>query len=643
MKSSGSLAIAIKLAADLALCAASFALAMVLVVPNPKVPILSTKFIPLLLGIILVRGASFIVFGIPRQRWTVFTLRDVERLANTVIFGSLLFYSTYFAASKDIFSLKLAVVDTLIAVSVLSLLRHTAYSIGRRAAQKRAATPTLIVGAGEAGEMVWEELWKHPELGLKVVGFVDDDPEKLGQRVKGIPVLGDRYAIPEIIEREGIGHVIIAIPSTSGDRIRGIVDKCREFDVQVQIVPALKEIIDGTVRLEQIRPIRVEDLLHRDPVQIDLSSVKKSFYCKRVLITGAGGSIGSELARQISTYNPEKLLLLDIDETAIFNINRELASKHHGCTVSPIVEDICNAAAIKALFSRQRPDIVFHAAAHKHAPLMELNFRRVLRNNIFGTLNLLREAKRVGVESFVLISSDKAVQPVNFMGASKKVCEILTRRFGKTTGSRFVTVRFGNVLGSQGSVVPIFEEQIKNGGPVTITHPEAERYFMTIYEAVQLITQATVLAKNGEVLVLDMGKPVKIKQLAEDLIRLCTSPRHRKIEIKYVGLREGEKVKEALWSADEEVQPTPHPKINVALSKMPANVDLDSAIDRLWWAITWGTKEEVVEIIREIVPEFKPLEYEHEQLEDVAFALSYDIEEAPPAQTLAKVGYVEPD
>ncbi len=642
MDSSSALRAAVKFMSDLFLAAVSFVLGMILVASGSGASVLWAKFLPLLGGVILVRAASFAVLGVPRQRWSVFTLRDVERLANTVTFGSLLFYASYFAASKDLFALRLGVVDTLLLICLLSLFRLIVSARNRRSAARRGAVATLIVGAGEAGEMVCEEMFKHPELGLRLVGFIDDDAAKIGMRVKGVRVKGDRHSLPEIIEREQIGHIIIAIPSTSGDRIRGIVDYCRGFDVEVQIVPALKEIIDGTVRLEQIRPIRVEDLLHRDPVEIDLSTVKKSLYCKRVLITGAGGSIGSELARQIGAYSPEKLVLLDIDETAIFNLHRELLAKHLTCAICPVVEDICNASAIKALFARQRPDVVFHAAAHKHAPLMDVNFRRAIRNNVFGTLNLLREAKNSGVQSFVLISSDKAVEPVNFMGASKKLCEVLTRRFGEGEKGRFVAVRFGNVLGSQGSVVPIFEEQIRNGGPVTITHPDAKRYFMTIYEAVQLITQATVLAKNGEVQVLDMGKPIRIKDLAEDLISLYSTPRQRKVQIRYTGLRQGEKIAETLWSEDETVRVTVHPKINVAASQMPVNVDLDSAMDRLWWAVHWGSKEEIIEIIREVIPDFNPQASLDARLDEIAFPLSYDAQHPPEAQPVAKMGYVEP-
>ena len=642
MNSPSALRASVKFISDLFLVAVSFSVGAILVASGSDVSLFSDKFLPLLGGVVLVRAASFAVLGVPRQRWSVFTLRDVERLANTVMFGSLLFYASYFAASKDMLALRLGVVDTLLLICLLSLFRLVVSAQTRRAATRRGAVPTLIVGAGEAGEMVCEEMFKHPELGLKLLGFIDDDATKIGMRVKGVRVMGDKHSLPEIIERERIGHIIIAIPSTSGDRIRGIVDCCRGFDVEVQIVPALKEIIDGTVQLEQIRPIRVEDLLHRDPVEIDLSTVKKSLYCKRVLITGAGGSIGSELVRQIATYSPEKLVLLDIDETAIFNLHRELSAKCLSCAICPIVEDICNASAMKALFARQKPDIVFHAAAHKHAPLMDVNFRRVIRNNVFGTLNLLREAKDSCVQSFVLISSDKAVAPVNFMGASKKLCEILTRRCGDGEKGRFVAVRFGNVLGSQGSVVPIFEEQIRNGGPVTVTHPEAKRYFMTIYEAVQLITQATVLAKNGEVQVLDMGNPVNIKDLAEDLISLYSTPKHRKVKIEYTGLRQGEKMTETLWSEDEKVRVTLHPKINSAVSQMPVSVDLDSAMDRLWWAVHWGSKEEIIEIIRELIPDFNPQASLDHRLDEIAFPLSYDVEHPPEPQPIAKMGYVEP-
>jgi len=631
-----------KFIADLCLAAVSFSISVLLVVPDASFRLVWSKFLPLLGGVLLVRAASFAIMGVERQRWSVFTLRDVQRLGNAVMFGSLLFYTSFFVTLRDTFALRLGIVDTLFLIFVLALFRLVVSLRNGKSSKRVSATATLIVGAGEAGEMVCEEIFKHPELGLRVVGFIDDDLDKIGMRVRGLRVMGDRHAIPEVIERERVGHIIIAIPSTSGDRIRGIVDCCRSFDVDVQIVPALKEIIDGTVQLEQIRPVRVEDLLHRAPVEIDLTTVKKSLFCKRVLITGAGGSIGSELARQIGSYRPEKLILLDIDETAVFNLHRELVGKHLSCAICPVVEDICNTPAIKALFARQRPDMVFHAAAHKHAPLMDVNYRRAIRNNVFGTLNLLREAKRLGVQNFVLISSDKAVEPVNFMGASKRLCEILTRKFGVGEKGRFVAVRFGNVLGSQGSVVPIFEEQIRNGGPVTVTHPEARRYFMTIYEAVQLITQATVLAKNGEVLVLDMGKPIRIKELADDLISLHSARRQRRIQIRYTGLRHGEKLSESLWSQDEAVRVTLHPKINVAASKMPVDVNLDSAMDRLWWAIHWGSKKEIVEIIREVIPDFSPQVAPSERLDELAFPLPYELQEPLEAQPVAKVGYVEP-
>ncbi|MBN2208476.1 MAG: polysaccharide biosynthesis protein [Candidatus Coatesbacteria bacterium] len=641
MSSQTAVRTALKFTADLLAVGLSFGLGTVLAGWRPGGSFTFDKFLPMLGGMIIVRAASFVVFGVPRQKWSFITLRDLERLSQAVTFSSLLFYASYFATTKELFSLRLGAVDTLVLIFLLSLFRFIV-SVGNRRSAARGATHTLIVGAGEAGEMVCDEIFRHPELGLKLVGFIDDDKRKIGTSVRGVRVLCDRHSMPEIIEREAIGHIIIAIPSTSGDRIRGIVDQCRGFDVEVQIVPALKEIIDGTVRLEQIRPIRVEDLLHRAPVEIDLSRVKKSFYCKCVLITGAGGSIGSELARQIGSYSPEKLILLDIDETAIFNLHRELSGKHLSCAICPIVEDICDESAIKALFARHSPDIVFHAAAHKHAPLMDLNFRRVIRNNVFGTLNLLREAKNSGVASFVLISSDKAVEPLNFMGASKKLCEILTRRYGEGEKGRFAAVRFGNVLGSQGSVVPIFEEQIRNGGPVTVTHPEATRYFMTIYEAVQLITQATVLARNGEVQVLDMGKPIRIKDLAEDLISLCSTPRQRRVQIRYVGLRQGEKLSEALCSEDEEVRRTVHPKINVAVSRKPLDVDLDSAMDSLFRAVHWGSKEEIIETIREVIPDFSPQASLDTSLGELAFPLSYDMQHPPEAQPVAKMGYVEP-
>jgi len=371
------------------------------------------------------------------------------------------------------------------------------------------------------------EMHNNPTLGYVPIGFLDDDPAKQKLQIHGVPVLGTRHDIPRIAQQEGIDEVVIAMPTAPGSAIREVRAICERSQVATKTIPGLYELINGSVAIGQIREVKIEDLLRREPVRTDLAAVESYIAGAVVLVTGAGGSIGSELCRQIAARKPGQLLLLGHGETSIYNILSELTRLAPRLPAVPLIADLRDADRIARLLRRHRPQVIFHAAAHKHVPLMESNPEEAFTTNVLGTENLLRAAEQAGTSRFVLISSDKAVNPVNIMGASKYLAEVLVQHAAKRTGRQFVVVRFGNVLGSRGSVVPLFEHQIAAGGPVTITHPEMTRYFMTIPEAVQLVMQAAVLGQGGEVFVLDMGEQIRILDLAHDLISLSASRREK--------------------------------------------------------------------------------------------------------------------
>ncbi|MGB9790956.1 MAG: polysaccharide biosynthesis protein [Thermacetogeniaceae bacterium] len=438
--------------------------------------------------------------------------------------------------------------------------------LGEELAHKRRA---LIVGAGDAGAIVARELKNHPSLGLEPIGFIDDDTRKHGLYLLGLPVLGRREDIPSIVRRHEVDEIIIAIPSAPGRAIREIVDICKETGARLKTLPGVYELIDGRVSISQIRDVQVEDLLGREPVQLNLEEIAAYLSGKVILVTGAGGSIGSELCRQIARFRPALLVLLDNSENNLFEIEQEIRERFPALRASAQLADIRDRERVEKIFKEYFPHVVFHAAAYKHVPMMERFPEHAVSNNIFGTYVVASAAERYGAEVFILISTDKAVHPVSVMGATKRAAELLIQqldRENKARGgkTRYAAVRFGNVLGSRGSVIPIFKRQISQGGPVTVTHPEMERYFMTIPEAVQLIIQAGALAKGGEIFVLDMGEPVKIVDLARDLIRLSGLEPDEDIEIKFTGIRPGEKLREELFTEREKMTATRHSRILIA-------------------------------------------------------------------------------
>ena len=468
---------------------------------------------------------------------------------------------------------------------------------------QRKKNKVLIIGAGDAGAMLLREIERYHIANRQVVGFIDDDKNKTGKILLGVKVLGTRNELVKIASEKGIDEIIIAMPSVKGKEIKAIISICKETNCKLTILPGLYEIIEGKVSISQLRPVDIEDLLGRDPVKLDTTAVREYLAGKIVLITGAGGSIGSEIVRQVAKMQPKKLLLLGKGENSIYEITQELKINSPEVKTVPIIADIRDKERIKAIMDYFEPQVVFHAAAHKHVPLMEYQPAEAVRNNILGTKVVADEAAAHKVETFVMISTDKAVNPTSVMGCTKRVAEMYVQSMNKNRNTRFVAVRFGNVLGSRGSVIPLFKKQIAKGGPVTVTHADMKRYFMTIPEASQLVLQAGAMAKGGEVFVLDMGEPVRIYDLAKDLITLSGLIPDKDIEIKITGLRPGEKLFEELLSAEDGTEKTTHRKIFTAKIKEIDKAELDKQIAEIV-EITDGDK--VVAALQKIVPTYTP-------------------------------------
>ena len=428
-----------------------------------------------------------------------------------------------------------------------------------------AESRVLIIGAGAAGIMVAKELQQQfASLKKLLIGFIDDDEGKQRCGISGVKVLGTREDIPQLVQKHKITEIIIAIPSAPRSEIKKLTRICSQLPVQVKIIPGVSELIDGTVSYSRIRPVQIEDLLGREEIKTNLAEIAQYLHNETVLVTGAGGSIGSELCRQIVQFNPQQLLLLDHTENNVYDIEMELRQLDLACAIVPIVADVRNYQRIEDVFTQYKPTIIFHAAAHKHVPLMEVNRQEAVENNIGGTKNVAEAAHRHLAKSFLLISTDKAVHPTSVMGATKRAAEIIIQMLAEKSATNFCAVRFGNVLGSRGSVIPLFKKQIAAGGPVTVTHPEMTRYFMTIPEAVQLVIQAAAMGSNGNIFILDMGEPVKICDLARDLIRLSGFEPEKEIQIVYTGIRPGEKLYEELHAAEEDTHTTAHERIFIA-------------------------------------------------------------------------------
>ncbi len=519
----------------------------------------------IILPIVAIRLGTFYLFGLYNRLWRYASINEAIAIIGAVSASSaIIFAYTFFLADGVPRSVHL--LSWFFTILFIGLTRFFV-RIVHYFRQQRLNTPSanvLIVGAGDAGAMIAREIIQGQYATKKIVGFIDDSEYKNNQRLFGTKVLGTRQELAATVKKQRADEIIIAMPSVSGIILREIIRECKATGCKVKILPSLDELIDGKVTLQQVREISLEDLLRRDPVQLDMEEITQYLRNKRVLVTGAGGSIGSELCRQIAKISPRELILLGRGENSIYDIEMNLKDAYPQLQMTPVIADIRDKQRIETIFHEFKPQVVFHAAAHKHVPLMEQQPIEAVKNNIFGTQILAEAADRIGTEIFIMISTDKAVNPTSVMGATKRIAELVIQDINTVSNTKYAAVRFGNVLGSRGSVVPLFKKQIAKGGPITITHPEMKRYFMTIPEASQLVLQAGALTAGGEVFVLDMGEPVKIVDLARDLIYLSGLDPEKEIQIKFTGMRPGEKLFEEILTAEEGIAATKNEKIYIA-------------------------------------------------------------------------------
>lgn len=505
----------------------------------------------------------FSVFRLYRSLWEFAGIDEIRNVAFAVALsnGVLMLLPGIFGSHLP---RSLSIINFLLLFVSVSSFRFTYRALRRlRGRMDSEQKPTMLIGAGAGGSLVLRDLSTSSLSTNKVVCIIDDDEHKQGTYLMGIKVVGGREKIPEMAKKYGVSDIIIAMPTASPSEKRAIVELCQKTNCRIQILPGIYQIASGQVNIQPIRDVRVEDLLGREKVSIDSSEIGNNFYGKTILVTGGGGSIGSELCRQVAQYDIKRLVIFDIYENNAYDIQQELKRKHPDLDQVVLIGSVRDEARVNEIFETYHPDIICHAAAHKHVPLMEESPAEAIKNNVFGTLNVAKAADRFGAEKFILVSTDKAVNPTNIMGASKRICEMIIQTLGKISKTDFAAVRFGNVLGSNGSVIPLFKKQIAEGGPVTVTHRDIIRYFMTISEAVSLILQACVYAKNGEVFVLDMGEPVRIDDLARKMIKLSGFEPDSEIKIVYTGLRPGEKLYEEFMMQDECLEKTPNDLIFV--------------------------------------------------------------------------------
>jgi len=579
----------------------------------------TTEYLTYLPLTLVVKLSVFGWFGLYRDSWRYVGLRDLFRII-IAVWVSIFFCVAIYYFSQGLWRQFLPpdrslwvpnsvfMLDWVFSIAVVASARvgYRFYYEELRPLAPTAQIRLLIVGAGDTGDLILREIARSAEARYEVVGFLDDDERKWGGRIRGVEVLGPTEEIRKVCQDEMVDEVLLAMPSAPQRKIRHLVELCQGMNLRFRTVPSVRDLIEGRVEVNQIRPVDIEDLLGRDPVTLDTTAIGQYIHSKVVLVSGAGGSIGAEMCRQIARFQPKRLLLVERMENALFEIHRELVSLFPDLDIQPCVADIGDAQRIRTLLAAERPAAIFHAAAHKHVPMMEWNPGEAVKNNILGTKCLADEARRSDVAKFVMISTDKAVNPTSVMGCTKRVAEMYVQQLASTSDSRteFVTVRFGNVLGSSGSVIPIFKEQIAHGGPVTVTHPEMVRYFMTIPEAAQLVLQAGAMGKGGEIFLLDMGEPVKIVQLAQDLITLSGLRPYEDIDIVFTGVRPGEKLFEELSITGEDTSRTAHPKIGIN-NKRPEDFEhICRCIDRLIAMMDSALPEAIREELKKAVPEY---------------------------------------
>lgn len=558
------------------------------------------NLLPLIVG---VRIGVFYLFRLYHRMWRYASINELVIVCAAVSGSSILIYGVGVVIGvvlpRSVWILSWILNIVFVGVSRL-ILRVYYYWRAKFSSERR--DKVLIVGAGDAGAMIARELLQRYQTTKELVGFVDDDPGKRYQMMFGVKILGHRYDLPLLAQQHNIDEVIIAIPSAGGAVLREIAGICKTLGCSVKTVPGIYELIDGKVTISQLRNIDLEDLLRREQIRLNDDNVRSFVAGKTILVTGAGGSIGSELCRQIAKQAPARLVLLGKGENSIYEIHQELSGKFPALPLTPVIADVRDGVRIHEIFDRYRPQLVFHAAAHKHVPLMELQPSEAVQNNVFGTRTVAEAAGQFGAEAFIMISTDKAVNPTSVMGATKRIAELFIQHMNCTHAkTRFSAVRFGNVLGSRGSVIPLFRRQIAAGGPVTVTDPEMRRYFMTIPEAVQLVLQAGVLARGGEVFVLDMGEPVRILDMAKDLIELSGLRPNEDIAIQFTGLRPGEKLFEELLTAEEGTTSTSHAKIFRANLRQVDGILLEQKLVTLR---KMRDEEAIRNMIRDMVPTY---------------------------------------
>jgi FlaA1/EpsC-like NDP-sugar epimerase len=555
---------------------------------------------------LIVQGASFWYFGLYRGIWRFASVPDLIRITKAVAAGvaasavAIFLITRLEGVPRSVF-----VLDAVLLVLLLGGPRFLYRWLKDRHLYATEGQRALIVGAGKAGEMLVRELLRDVSSPYRPIGFVDDAARKRGMEIHGIPVLGACADIPALVAEHAPDLLLIALPSANSRQLRRIVELCEATGLPFRTLPRMQDLVSGRAGLKDLRDVTIDDLLGREAVRLDWQQITHGIRDRTVLVTGGGGSIGSELCRQVARLEPARVVILERSEFNLFEIERELRRHHPHLALEAVLGDVCDARTVESVMRRFEPSIVFHAAAYKHVPMLESQSRAGAHNNILGTRVVAAAADRHGCETFVLISTDKAVNPGNVMGATKRVAEMICQHLASRSKTHFITVRFGNVLGSSGSVVPLFREQIARGGPVTVTHPEVTRYFMTIPEACQLILQAAAIGKGGEIFVLDMGEPVRIAYLAEQMVRLSGRQPGEEIEIVYSGLRPGEKLHEELFHSRERLTDTSHPKILLAASRPVDGERLEQALSTLERACQEGDEARVGDILRELVPEHR--------------------------------------
>lgn len=567
-----------------------------------------------MLGIsLLIKPIVYSFFGLYRRLWVYASVQELKQIIVAVTSASLMvailtiaFFSFGFFTG---FPRSVLIIDWLLSIFLVGGLRFamrvvaenlSVASVTPKIAHTRRA---LIIGAGDAGAIVVREMQKNPQINLLPVGFLDDNPAKQKQQIYGIPVIGTIDELNKVLDSHRVSEVIIAIPSAPGNVVRKVADVCRVKGVPFRTMPGIYELLGGKVNINRLREVEITDLLRREPTQVQDDKVGTVISGKTVMVTGAGGSIGSELCRQISRWGPSELLLLGHGENSIFEVLMELKENYPSLPIHPIICDIRDYPRLSAIFRQHRPQVVFHAAAHKHVPLMEVNVEDAVSNNILGTKNVVNAAIDSDVDQLVMISTDKAIRPVNVMGATKRLAELQVLDAANRTGKEFSVVRFGNVLGSRGSVVPLFKRQIARGGPITVTHPDMKRYFMTIPEAVYLVLQAASLCQSGETFVLNMGQQVRIMDLAEDLIRLSGLQPGKDIEIVFTGIRPGEKLSEDLWDDGHPFISTDHPDIYKTDGQEElCGENLSKVVEELVRLAEEGDADTIMQMFDELIP-----------------------------------------